>query len=281
MQMKLLLWMVVMMVILPSSTVTVSSNISLENCPQTCGNVSVPFPFGFGRPECAKNSSFLLECNQSSSLLYGNITINNISLQDGTITGLINAVAYYCYNQSGRYFGNFQQHIRLDRWPLIISPTYNKFIGLGCQMMAKISGGEGTIGSACLSLCHDHTDIRDDGSCSGFGCCQTSIPKHLDQVNISVGGSGNRSIRKFSPCSYAFVVENSFNISKIDFLGYRETVPLQLPVVFEWVIGDHQGCQDCCGLNTECSYSDTGGGFRCLCKPGFTGNPYLPLGCQE
>ncbi|GKV04882.1 hypothetical protein SLEP1_g16978 [Rubroshorea leprosula] len=283
MQMKLLLGMVVMIVILPSSTVTVRSNISLENCPQTCGDVSVPFPFGFGRPECAKNSSFLLECNQSSSLLYGNIPINNISLEDGTITGIIYAVSYNCHRQKGRSRSvrNFkQQHIRLDRW--IISPTYNKVIGLGCNNMAIVADRDGALGSACVSFCNDSADIRIDGSCSGLGCCRTSIPKHVDQVNISAFtiSLNNRSVPDVSPCNYAFVVANSFNISKINPLGQWETVPLQLPVVFEWVIGDHQGCQDYCGLNAECSHSDAGGGFRCLCKPGFIGNPYLPLGCQ-
>ncbi|GLT46738.1 hypothetical protein SLA2020_204720 [Shorea laevis] len=53
------------------------------------------------------------------------------------------------------------------------------------------------------------------------------------------------------------------------------------PVVFEWVIGYQQDCQDYCGPNAKCNYSDTGGGFRCSCKHGFIGNPYLPKGCQD
>ncbi|GLT28485.1 hypothetical protein SLA2020_034160 [Shorea laevis] len=53
------------------------------------------------------------------------------------------------------------------------------------------------------------------------------------------------------------------------------------PVVFEWVIGDQQGCQDYCGPNSKCSYSATGGGSRCSCEHGFIGNPYLRQGCQD
>ncbi|GKV50884.1 hypothetical protein SLEP1_g57564 [Rubroshorea leprosula] len=280
MQMKLLLWMVVMMVILPSSTVTASSNISLETCPQTCGNVSVPFPFGFGRPECAKNSTFLLTCNQSGSLLYGDIPIDNISLEDGTITGLIYP-AYECYDQNGLKNGT-DRLIWLSRPSLIISPIHNKFIGLGCDTIAKMTDREGRSGSGCITFCNNPADIRKDSSCSGFGCCQTSIPEHLDQVNFTVTSSSNHTdVLDFNPCSYAFIVANSFDISKLDFLGPQETFPSWLPVVFEWVIGDNRGCQDYCGPNAKCSYADTVGGFRCWCKPGFIGNPYLPLGCQD
>ncbi|GKV42977.1 hypothetical protein SLEP1_g50326 [Rubroshorea leprosula] len=296
MQMKLLLWMVVMMVILPSSTVTASSNISLENCPQTCGSVSVPFPFGFRRPGCAKNSSFLLECNHSRSLLYGKIVISNISLEDGTITGLIPS-AYECYynisrssgrssgrsdvrNRSITYLNWRDQSVLFHNLSSIISPIHNKFVGLGCDTLAIIKNKEGRFGSGCNTLCYNLTEVRNDDSCSGFGCCQTSIPKHLNQLDITVTSIYNHKyVFDFNPCSYAFVVANSFDISKINFLGYPETAPM-FPVVFEWVIGDQQGCQDYCGPNTNCSFSDTGGGFRCSCKDGFIGNPYLPQGCQ-
>ncbi|GKV42969.1 hypothetical protein SLEP1_g50320 [Rubroshorea leprosula] len=273
--------MVVMMVILPSSTVTASSNISLENCQQKCGNVIVPFPFGFGRPECAKNSAFLLECNQSSSLLYGDTPINNISLENGTITGLIDS-AYQCNDGSrnGRSPTKISRSVISKRWSFIISPTHNKLVGLGCDTLAMMTDREGRVKSACITFCIDSADLRNYGSCSGFGCCQTPIPKDLNQLNITVISRYVDAYGSdFSPCSYAFVVANSFDISTINLLGYRETAPMW-PVVFEWVIGDHQGCQHYCGLYAECSYSHTGGGFRCSCKQGFIGNPYLPQGCQ-
>ncbi|GLT46741.1 hypothetical protein SLA2020_204740 [Shorea laevis] len=272
--------MVVMMVILPSSTVTASSNISLGNCPQKCGNVTVPFPFGFGRPECAKNSAFQLECNQSSGLLYGDTPINNISLENGTITGLINS-AYECYGQNGRLPTKRLRSVISKRWSFIISPTHNRLVGLGCDTVAMMTDREGRVKSACITFCIDSADITNAGSCSGFGCCQTPIPNHLNQLNITVSSRYEHAyVLDFSPCSYAFVVANSFDISKINLLGYPETAPMW-PVVFEWVIGDHQGCQHYCGPNTECSYSYTGGGFRCSCKQGFIGNPYLPQGCQD
>ncbi|GKV04891.1 hypothetical protein SLEP1_g16986 [Rubroshorea leprosula] len=284
MQMKLLLWMVVMMVILPSSTVTASSNISLENCPQTCGNVSVPFPYGFGRPECAKNSSFLLECNQTGSLLFGDISVSDISLENGTITGLIPS-AYACYDQNGSLSTKTMGRVLFNGSSCIISPTHNRFIGLGCDTMAMMIDEKGRLRSGCNTFCYDRADIKNDGSCSGFGCCQTSIPKNLHQLKINVTSAYNhKDVLDFNPCSYAFVLANSFNISEIDFprfLDYPDTAPMW-PVAFEWVIGDHQGCQDYCGPNAECYYSDTGGGFRCSCKPGASSVPVQYIDeCKE
>ncbi|GKV50887.1 hypothetical protein SLEP1_g57567 [Rubroshorea leprosula] len=286
--MKLLLWMLVIMVILPSSTATASSNISLENCTQRCGNVSVPFPFGFGRPECAKNDSFLLKCNQTGSLLFGDISISEISLENGTVTGLIPS-AYHCY-QNGSLSSWGAGSVTFGKWSFkiynnlafIISPIHNKFVGLGCDTLALMSNYEARFGTGCYAFCYNSTEVRNELSCSGYGCCQTPIPKHLNQLSITVFSMYTQQFQFVSSvngCSYAFVVANSFDISKINLLDYPETAPMY-PVVFEWMIGDQQGCQDYCGPNANCSYSDTGGGFRCSCKDGFIGNPYLPQGCQ-
>ncbi|GKU98217.1 hypothetical protein SLEP1_g11248 [Rubroshorea leprosula] len=245
--------MVVMMVILPSSTVTAISNISLENCPQTCGNVSVPYPFGIGSPECAKNKDFLLNCSQSD-LFYGNILIYNISIENGTITGGIWR-AYNCDNESYLW----QRNISLRISPFTISHTQNKLIGLGCDTVASMSDNLGGFGSGCFAVCNYRDDIESDGSCSGFGCCQTSIPKHLNSLNFWVSSFYNhRYVSGFNPCSYAYVVENSFNISTINFLGHPNETLTSTPAVLEWVVGKQ----------------------HCQAREGFTGNPYLLNGCQ-
>ncbi|GKU98214.1 hypothetical protein SLEP1_g11245 [Rubroshorea leprosula] len=275
----MVLWVVVMMVILPSSSVTAISNISLENCPQTCGNISVPYPFGLDRPECAKNSTFLLQCNQSSLFLW-NIPIYDISIENGTITGGLPA-AYQCNNESYWWSWN----ISINIWPFTISHTQNKLIGLGCDTVALMSDNQGRFGSGCLSFCNEPDDIESD--CSGFGCCQTSIPKNLNTLKIRANSSSNHSnVLYFNPCSYAYVVANFFDISKINFLGLPNETITSTPAVLEWAVGD-QDCQAregpsgySCGYNAYCSNSSTGGGYRCSCNPGFTGNPYLLNGCQ-
>ncbi|GLT72257.1 hypothetical protein SLA2020_442080 [Shorea laevis] len=284
--MILVLWMAVMLVLSSSAAVGASSTAK-ENCPETCGNVSVPYPFGYGNPECAKNSSFLLNCTQNGSLFFDNIQIYNISLENGTFTGRIFS-AFECYNRSGLSTGH-NTLLDLTQWPpFTISSTHNKLTALGCDTLAYMSDSEGRFGSGCIAVCSDRKEIENDGSCSGFGCCQTSVPKHLKTLIIVLTSPDNHSgILDFNPCSYAFVAANSYNISEIDFLGYpTDETPSPLAVL-EWVVGEGD-CQASegqsgysCGLNAGCAYSETGGGSRCHCQPGFTGNPYLPQGCQD
>ncbi|GLT84098.1 hypothetical protein SLE2022_023490 [Rubroshorea leprosula] len=188
------------MLVLSFSAAVRASSIAKENCPETCGNVSVPYPFGVGNPECAKNSSFLLNCRQNGRLTISTVQIYNISLENGTITVNISS-AFECYNQSG-FFKRFNQHINLNRWPVIISPIHNRLTAFGCDTLALMSDREGSFGSGCIALCNDHKDIENDGSCSGQGCCQTSILKNIKTLDIRADSVSNRSdILNFNLCS--------------------------------------------------------------------------------
>ncbi|GLT76743.1 hypothetical protein SLA2020_483840 [Shorea laevis] len=276
--MRLVLWMAVMLLLSCSAGVRASS-IARENCPETCGDVSVPYPFGFDKPECAKNDSFQLNCTQDGRLTISTVQIYNISLENGTITVNISS-AYECYDQNGLLYDNFSQSIDLNPWPFTISPTDNKLTALGCDALALMSDSEQNFGSGCVAFCNDRKDIVNDGSCTGFGCCQTPIPKNLKTLDISVTSVFNHSdVLNFTPCSYAFVLANSYNLSEINFLDYPEKTPSP-HVVLEWVVGE-EDCQASCGPQSDCTFSETGGGYRCKCQPGYSGNPYLPQGCQD
>ncbi|GLT72261.1 hypothetical protein SLA2020_483820 [Shorea laevis] len=117
--MRSVLWMAVMLVLSSSAAVRANS-IAKENCRETCGEVSVPYPFGIGKPECAKNFSFWLNCTDDR-LFVSNAQIYNISLKDGTLTAGI-FPAYDCYNESGLSY-EFNQTLNLSQWPFTISPS--------------------------------------------------------------------------------------------------------------------------------------------------------------
>ncbi|GLT76738.1 hypothetical protein SLA2020_483810 [Shorea laevis] len=148
-----------------------------------------------------------------------------------------------------------------------------------------MNDGEDRFGTGCMAICYDRKDIEHNGSCSGYGCCQHPIPNNVKTLDIRVGSFFNhRFILDFSPCSYAFVVANSYKFSEINLERYLDPHKVPTPhAVLEWVVGEQEYCREAeaCGLNANCTYSDTGGGSRCNCLPGFTGNPYLKEGCQD
>jgi hypothetical protein len=76
---------------------------ALEGCDDSCGNVSIPYPFGT-REGCYMNEDFLITCNHSYTpplAFLGNSTIN---VTDIWLSGELRVyayVAYDCYNRSG------------------------------------------------------------------------------------------------------------------------------------------------------------------------------------
>ncbi|KAJ8767937.1 hypothetical protein K2173_020877 [Erythroxylum novogranatense] len=264
-----------------AATVTTKSG-----CNSTCGNVSVPYPFGVGDPSCAVNENFLLTCNHSSSppvLKYRQYTpVVNISVDEGTMV-VRYRTAYDCYNGSG-LVEEFHNSKTLGG-SFTLSNTRNKLTVLGCDTVGQMTNEEKTFGSGCFSLCDGN--IADYTNCSGVGCCQVEIPPHLKTLNISSESTNNHTnVLDFNPCGFTFLADETFKFS-----DWRlDATPSKLErynSVVEWVI-ENKTCDEAqknlssyaCRENTNCTYSENNRGYRCLCNQGFTGNPYLQ-GCQD
>ena len=141
--------------------------------------------------------------------------------------------------------------------------------------------------TGCLSKCNNAHNIV-DGSCSGIGCCQIDIPEGLINIDFAAYSfNSHKDVWSFNPCSFAFIIQKdklSFSSAYLISLQNNETFPM----VLDWSIGNEM-CEVArnkgnyiCGANSTCSDLKNGSapGYRCKCKEGYDGNPYLKDGCQ-
>ncbi|XP_040997093.1 wall-associated receptor kinase 2-like [Juglans microcarpa x Juglans regia] len=276
---------------------TAAVEVPNSNCNRTCGSLEIPYPFGTSE-DCYLDSSFLITCNFSSSsnsgtsaptpfLRLGNIKVLNISL-DGELR-VTSSVTRDCPQKSDYNANDSYNVLVLKEFP--ISYTKNVLTAVGCDTLALITSSESSdkkYMTGCVALCESMTGMVNE-SCSGIGCCQTSIPDGINDFTVTVGSVNNHSnVSKFSPCGFAFVVEKKeYNFSTLDLQNMQNKDAF--PLVLDWAIGN-QTCEDakknitgyaCKAANSECYNSTNGPGYRCNCSSGYYGNPYLSGGCKD
>ncbi|KAH7545513.1 hypothetical protein FEM48_Zijuj01G0101800 [Ziziphus jujuba var. spinosa] len=270
-----------------------SQSVSLPGCPDRCGDVKIPYPFGTSQG-CYLSEKFSINCSQSNSQLLsptpflsnGNLQITNISLE-GEL-GIMHYGARDCYDEEGMQVINNRPRTRLSNFH--ISSAKNKFTAVGCDTYAIISGyrGETEYITGCISSCDRIDSYTTESSCSGVSCCQTSIPSGLKNITVGLSSFYNHTfVHKLNPCSYAFVVvESKFNFSRTSFRDFNDTE--MVPIVLNWAIGEGSSCDEtesredfaCKGNISKCVEASNGPGYLCQCLPGYEGNPYLSDGCQ-
>ncbi|XP_061373358.1 putative wall-associated receptor kinase-like 16 [Gastrolobium bilobum] len=289
---QLLQLLIVVIIFSATQTQTQSIPIPNPNCPNNCGSLTIPFPFGTTE-ECSLDSSFLISCNKTSSqytpfLRKSNITVLNISL-NGEMQ-ISYPVGSDCYTVGGKRVNQTFHDLKLKYFH--ISSKRNKLTVVGCDTLGLVVGIDSDQGknytTGCVSLCNRLDDIVANGSCSGTGCCETSIPEGLSGFSFGSGSVFNHTrVLDFNPCGYTFLAEDgAYNFSSTDLVNFEKTT---FPVVLDWEVGN-QTCQEaqknvssyaCVSQNSECFNSMDGPGYLCNCSHGFQGNPYLLNGCQD
>jgi len=263
-----------------------SFSSSLPGCKNTCGNVkNIPFPFGISNSSipnkgpCYLESKFQLMCKNNKELLWDNVRVTNINFLQGQLK-VLNYVSVYC-----NYKDNISSILPfLDTTGTFsISRKENKFLTVGCDSYGYLNSifDNETYSTGCLTRCNGNRKRIENGTCSGIGCCEVDIPPKMRNISIEASGffDSNESLR----WSYSFVVKNGdykFNVSHLDKFPYQE-----LPLILDWSVGNKnctasKGEHDyACKNNSVCDDEDIDFGYRCKCRDGFKGNPYLPDGC--
>jgi hypothetical protein len=214
-----------------------------SRCIRTRGSLQIPYPFGTSE-SCCLDPSFLITCNNSTPFLSpSNLKVLNISLDSHELQVSTPITSERINATAGNYSNS-----NLDQVPIVLnfplSDTKNRLTAVGCDTFGTINSTEAhmnyTIG--CLSFCQSIDSVA-NGSCTGIGCCQTSIPKQMTSFIVVTGNvNDHKAVYNFNPCSFGFVVEEkAFNFSSLDLrnLQDRESVP----VVLDYYVGN-ETCLD-------------------------------------
>ncbi|KAI3689220.1 hypothetical protein L2E82_47173 [Cichorium intybus] len=253
---KLVPTFTILIVILSRTNAASELALSLPGCPDKCGDITIPYPFGT-KEGCYLSEKYHVNCS-TGSFSITKFKPLNISLE-GYMRGLL-PISYRCYDKSYKVTSSAKPKIQLSRF--CVSSTQNLLTVVGF--------------------------------CLGRGCSQVPVPPYLTRFRIHTQSNTrgeNVGNWNYNNCTYAFVVEKGkYTFRKTDFNKFPKRA---FPVVLEWSI-DSITCDKAqmnrsayvCRENSVCldtltETNRTYWGYRCKCAQGYEGNPYLPNGCQD
>ncbi|TVU23456.1 hypothetical protein EJB05_25825, partial [Eragrostis curvula] len=286
--------------------------ISKPGCPDRCGNVSIPYPFGIG-DACAMPSlgnGFNITCNQSFNPPRPYSSVNqqeiiNITVETGEMR-VVSPVSYVCYNDIDTISDRANLSLHLDS-PFLMSKRRNKFTAVGCRALAFVGRDKQDLSSGsyitgCFSVCESLEDMDPDGEdCAGRGCCQMGLPTNLSTASViwSDDSDPSNDAWNFSPCNYAFVADKDwYHFRQDDLSGNKSFISRNgktAPLVLDWAIKSNGSCTRpeatgaqarsmtpaCVSENSHCVNATQGEGYLCNCSTGYQGNPYVKDGCID
>ncbi|GAB4830672.1 hypothetical protein Ancab_040290 [Ancistrocladus abbreviatus] len=265
-ELLILLWVTLSLTISEADAFPIAKN----GCADSCGNVSIPYPFGIG-PNCYHDSWYEIVCNKSFSpnkpFLSGlfNLEVMKISMSSEDEPEALITVAIAALN------------ICTDSKPLSSSIDLrpspyrfwagNAFVVEGCGGSVLLRNRSKDILGGCASFCPKNNNATsgwpaDTKNCFGVGCCQTSYPNSdLDFYEV---GFHQKAVPDHHTCMLAGLTGNpSISLPSANLF----------PTLLTWTAID-LALKSSRYANTVCET------YTCICRRFSEGNPYLPQGCK-
>ncbi|KAJ6326151.1 hypothetical protein OIU78_013280 [Salix suchowensis] len=252
--------------------------LAKPNCPDRCGNISIPYPFGIGK-DCWMEESFDVQCNETSTPPRAFLRRIDMELVNITLTGgaLVKGPVIPVESLGRHEVLPFN----LEGTPFFLVNNY--FIAVGCNTRAGLWTKNGTTEhTICDSICSNGTSITniipENGYCSDEeDCCQDmSWPSSLQVFNTSLesiegkqGSDGQKLV---------FLADRQWFDSKIKSPQDINNLPnTTVPVSLAWLLNNNNWTYSAdtmdCRLFMEINRTDAA--FKCSCSKGYEGNPYL------
>ncbi|VFQ86692.1 unnamed protein product [Cuscuta campestris] len=206
-----------------------TTQIALPGCPEKCGDVEIPYPFGVGDEKCFLDAGFKLTCDGYSKLWTTQFRneetpttqsqISRIDPVKGTMEILM-PVSRLCFHPICRTVADKQPLLGVEPPTFSVSGEENKFFAVGCNTYAILYGSEFSNGSlspmdrdgywtGCTTICGD--EIADHiTECSGIGCCNITVPAGMRRIQTRALSFGEQTGGYNNSCSYGFVAKNGW-----------------------------------------------------------------------